>query len=191
MSLAADQFRSGRFDAIEMKLNFALDHLSLAAENPLHVRRYWTRLEAVLGGVRRKPIRLCAPDHVLAGQARNVRARSANVFPLQNSGAVTSLGQVPCHVLAVATADNKESRNALSQTLFFVSLGGQDWPPYRDWREHASRRRGRNRQYAYVISSEKRQRPAFARFVLVSSSSASPKLGRYRPKFNSKSLRIP
>src|ERR1700721_4196714 len=100
---------SGRFEAIEMKLNFALDHLSLTVENPFHVRGYWTRLDAVLGAVPRKPVRLCAADHVLAGQARNVRARSANAFPLHNSRAVTSLGLVPCHVLArLATADNKD-----------------------------------------------------------------------------------
>ena len=109
MGLAADQFGSGRFEAIEMKLNFALDHLALAVENPFHFRRYWTRLDAVLDAVPREPIRLCAADHVLAGQARNVRARSANVFPLHNSRAVTSLGQVPSQVLArLATADNKD-----------------------------------------------------------------------------------
>jgi hypothetical protein len=109
VGLAADQFGSGRFEAIEMKPNFALDHLSLAVENPFHVRGYWTRSDAVFDAVPRKPIRFCAADHVLAGQARNVRARSANVFPLHNSRAVASLGQVPCQVLArLAAADNKD-----------------------------------------------------------------------------------
>src|SRR5580704_19423817 len=92
-----------------MNLNSALDHLALAVENPFHIRGYWTCLDPVLGAVPRKPIRLCAADHVLAGHARNVRARSANVFPLHNSRAVTGLGQVPCQVLArLATADNKD-----------------------------------------------------------------------------------
>jgi hypothetical protein len=72
VGLAADQFGSGRFEAIEMKLNFALDHLSLAVENPFHVRGYWTRSDAVLDAVPRKPIRFCAADHVLAGQARKL-----------------------------------------------------------------------------------------------------------------------
>ena len=95
MSIAADQFGSGRFEAIEMKLNFALDHLSLAVENPFHVCGYWTRLDAVLGAVPRKPIRLCAPDHVLAGQARNVRTRSANVFPREQLGPSSMPGACP------------------------------------------------------------------------------------------------
>src|SRR5580704_18810039 len=91
-----------------MNLNSALDHLALAVENPFHIRGYWTCLDPVLDAVPRKPIRLCAADHVLAGHARNVRARSANVFPLHNSRAVTSLGLVPGHMLArFATADNK------------------------------------------------------------------------------------
>ena len=108
-SFATNQFRSGRFEAIEMKLNFALDHLALATEHSSHIRGYRTRLDAVLDAVSREPIRLCAADHVLAGQAGNVWARSTNVFPLHNSRAVTSLGQVPCQVLArLATADNKD-----------------------------------------------------------------------------------
>src|SRR5580704_14720655 len=92
-----------------MKLNSALHHLSFAVAHPFHVRGYRTCLDAVLSAVARKPIRLCAPDHVLAGQARNVRALSANVFSLDNSRAAPGLGKVPGEVFSrLATADHKD-----------------------------------------------------------------------------------
>ena len=77
---AANQFRSGRFEAIEMKLNFARDHIAFAIEDPSHIRGYWTRLDAVLTAVPREPICFCAADHVLAAQACNVRAHPPMYF---------------------------------------------------------------------------------------------------------------
>src|SRR6516164_1610474 len=92
-----------------MKLNFALDHLALAIQDALHLRRHWSSLNAVFRAMPREPIRFGAANHVLAGQARNVRTRSANVFALHNSRSVARLCRVPCQVLSrLSASDNKD-----------------------------------------------------------------------------------
>ena len=92
-----------------MKLNFALDHLALAIQDALHVRRHWSSLNAIFRAMTSEPIRFCAANHVLAGQAGNVGTRSANVFPLHNSRAVARLCHIPRQVLSrLSASDNKK-----------------------------------------------------------------------------------
>ena len=113
---SSNQFRSGRLEAIEMKLNLALHHLSLAVQDALHIRRHWSSLDAVFRAVTSEPIRFRAANHVLAGQARNVRTRSADVFPLHDGRAVARLRHIPRQVLSgLSTSDNKDFDSVLSQ----------------------------------------------------------------------------
>src|SRR5215467_1702801 len=104
-----DEFRSRSLEAIEMKLNLTLYHLSLAVQDAVHVRRYRSCLDPIFRAVPREPIRFRAANHVLARQAGNVRARSTDVFSFHYRRAVARLRHCPRQVLSrFSASDNKD-----------------------------------------------------------------------------------
>src|SRR4029450_87159 len=88
-SFATDQFRAGDFEAIDMKPNLTLHHFSLAVKHAPHVRGYGPSLDAVLGAMPGEPIRFRAGNYVLAGQPRDVRPRSTDIFASADRRAAT------------------------------------------------------------------------------------------------------
>jgi hypothetical protein len=104
-----------------MTLHFALYHLSLAIQDTPHIRQYPSRFDAILGAVPGEPIRFGAANHVLAGQAGDVRTRSADVFSFHHGGTMTGLRHGPRQMLpGLSTSDNKDV------IAFYV---GHDPPP--------------------------------------------------------------
>src|SRR5262245_34163178 len=80
----SNQISSRRLETIEVKLNLALDHLSFAAQDAFHIRRYGPCLDAVFRAVTGEPDSFRAANDILAGEAGNVRTRSADVLPLHH-----------------------------------------------------------------------------------------------------------
>ena len=92
-----------------MKLDLTSHHVALAGEDALHIRRYRPCLDPIFRAVLGEPVRFRAANHVLAGQAGDVRTRSADVLTLHHRRAVARLRQGPRQVLAgLSTADNED-----------------------------------------------------------------------------------
>src|SRR5262249_46401462 len=95
-------------ETIEVKLNLTLDHLSLAPQEAFHIRRHRPCLDAVFRAVTSEPGSFRAANHILAGEAGNVRTRSANVLPLHHCGAPAFLSHGPRQVLSGLPTSNDQ-----------------------------------------------------------------------------------
>jgi hypothetical protein len=93
-SLAEDQFRSAVFVPAEMPSDLVVDHGAFASPNTLHADVSRLHLNAEFRGPRYERRDFGAVDDVLAGQTRDIRARSADPFPL-DGGMLALLRQGP------------------------------------------------------------------------------------------------
>ena len=85
-----------------------IDHLSLAAAHALHVDAHGTRSDAELGAAADQRRHLPAVDDVLARQAGDVRARTADQPALDDRAALAGLRQSPCEVFpGLAAAEDQ------------------------------------------------------------------------------------
>ena len=82
--VAHDQLGTALVIQFQMQGDQALDHLALALAHLGHVHRDGARDDAELRGMVQQVGDFCAPDFVLAGEAIDIRARPADVTPLDN-----------------------------------------------------------------------------------------------------------
>jgi len=106
--VAHDQLGTGRLVIVQVRLDLALDHVTLALEDGRHVGCDGTGHHAELRAVTRQMADLRAPDLVLARQAGDVGTRPADPAPLDDGGPPSRLRHMPRQQLPALSAAQDE-----------------------------------------------------------------------------------
>ena len=90
-----DQFYSGVRGTLGVELMFRFDHLAFALLDAGHVDSEFIHFQSEFSAAPRQRCYSRGVDHVLARQARDIRARTAEPFPLDHRSAMTLIGHRP------------------------------------------------------------------------------------------------
>src|ERR1700722_1073317 len=90
-----DQFYSGVRGTLGVELMFRFDHLAFALLNAGHIDSELIHFQSEFSAAPRQRCHSRGIDHVLARQARDIRARTAEPLPLDHRSAMTLIGHRP------------------------------------------------------------------------------------------------
>src|ERR1700689_1823567 len=90
-----NQFYSGVGGTLGVELMFLFDHLAFALLDAGHVDSKLIHLQSEFSAAARQRCYSSGVDHVLARQARDIRARTTEPFPLDHRSAMTRIGPRP------------------------------------------------------------------------------------------------
>jgi hypothetical protein len=90
-----DQFYSRVVCTLGVELMFRFDHLAFTLLDAGHADSELIHFQSELSAAPRQRCYSCGVDHVLARQACDIRARTAEPFPLDHRSAMTLIGHRP------------------------------------------------------------------------------------------------
>ena len=108
-AVAPNEFSPRRLISVQMELNNPVHHLALAVVDSGHVdgERPGVDSELCMPGYKRSDLRRM--DDVLTRQARHIRARSADILPIDNGGSPALFGHSPRnHFAGCAAAEHDD-----------------------------------------------------------------------------------
>jgi hypothetical protein len=107
-SFAHDQLDATRLVKFEVKTDFTFDHPALPGAHSRHFDRHALSNDSKLRSVARQLCNFGAVNDVLARQAGDIRARSADQLPLDHRGTPAGSAHRPSQILArFAAADDE------------------------------------------------------------------------------------
>src|SRR6266851_2398536 len=114
-----DQFYSGVRGTLGVELMFRVDHFAFALLDAGHVDSEFIHFQSEFRAAPRQRGYSRGVDHVLARQACDIRARTAEPFPLDHRGAMTLIGNRPgCPFTGFSAPENEN----------FVFFYVRHWP---------------------------------------------------------------
>src|SRR6266851_4668890 len=118
-ALTHDQFYSGVRGTLGVELMFRFDHFAFALLDAGHVDSEFIHFQSEFRAAPRQRCYSRGVDHVLARQACDIRARTAEPFPLDHRGAMTLIGNRPgCPFTGFSAPENEN----------FVFFYVRHWP---------------------------------------------------------------
>jgi hypothetical protein len=118
-AFAHDQLYSSVGGPLGVELMFRFDHFAFALLNAGHVDSELIHFQSELSAASRQRCYSRGIDHVLARQARDIRARTAEPLPLDHGSAMTLIGHRPsCPLTGLAASQNQN----------FVFFYVRNWP---------------------------------------------------------------
>src|SRR5271170_7743501 len=102
-----DQFYSGVRGTLGVELMFRFDHLAFALLDAGHIDSELIHFQSKFSAAPHQRCYSRGVDHVLARQARDIRARTAEPFPLDHGSAMTLIGHRPgCPLTGLSASKN-------------------------------------------------------------------------------------